>query len=189
MISILLVFQVETYKLSVYHVKNPTASSTIYLTGLGSPYNRIRYIQASIWDFGELLNVSDKYTVNTTSNRAWIDLANLINPFTTIGSILTTNINGYDKLTDTTVRRLYSNTAGTSSYAMFSRVCSGQFYDGCDTGYTNQWNFGSVAGEVVGVSMYSTISGSSTVITSINLDDSAFKRLLPQVIVGVIAES
>lgn len=170
---------VDGYKLSVYHVKNPVASSTIYLTSLGTPNNRIRYIQASIWDFGELLNTYDKYTVNTTSNRAWIDLANTINPFTTIGSILTTNINGYDKLADTVVRRSYSNTAGTSSYAMFSRVCSGQLFDGCDTGYTNQWNFGSVAGEVIGVSMYSTIQATSTVITSINLNDPVFKLLVP----------
>ena len=168
---------VDGYKISVYHVKNPVPSSTIYLTSIA--VNKIRYVQASIWNFGEKVNTYDKYTVNTTSNRAWIDLTNLINPYTTVASILTTNINGYDKLADTVVRRSYSNSAGTSSYALFSRVCTGNTIDSCPVGYTNQWNLGSVSGEVIGVSMYSTLAGTSTVITAINLDDPAFKRLIP----------
>jgi len=155
--------QTQGYVTSLYYVANPASLASIVVSNIVA--TTTRFISTSVWSNANLVANADTFSVTSSNNRAWIDLAGAISPVTVVGALSATDLNGYQKLSATTI--VTQATSSTGQLGVFSGQCT--TYGGfgtCPFGYNFQYAFGYVDGGVLGLSLYATTTATTTYSTN-----------------------
>lgn len=144
------------YVTSVYHLPVPV-SGNVVISNVST--SSIKYVNATVWDNGNLVANTDTYNTFFGFNKAYVNLSNITIPVLGISSIQTlTGLQGFNIVNGNAIS-VYATSSTIGDFAIQYASCS-VGYDDCFVGYNkNGFSFiDSSYASIVGLGLYSIAS-------------------------------